>query len=295
MTVTEPPKLTPPRRDGRAPRLKAPAGACDTHFHIYEADIPLKPERRYTPVDAGLDHYRETMTRMGLSRGVIVTGSAMMDNEPSLRAIAAMNGAFKGLALIQPDVTDAELERLAAGGMTGFRISTKSVGGMGPEHLMRLAARVKDHGWHVEVHLNSAEEVVDLLPMLARLPIPHSIDHIANLGPAHPPGSPAFDAVARHLRDADDAWLNLYSVYNLSKTGAPGFDDMVKNVAALVAARPDRFIWGLNWPHPTFDVAVPDDADVLDFVGAAVPDPGVQKMILADNPARLYGFPPSQD
>ncbi len=292
MTGTEPPKLTPPLRDGRTPRLKAPAGACDTHFHIYESDIPLKPERRYTPVDAGLDHYRETMSKIGLTRGVIVTGSAMIDNEPSLRAIAAMKGAFKGLALIKADISDAELERLAKGGMTGFRISTKSVGGMGPEHLMRLAARVKDLGWHVEVHLNSAEEVVELLPMLARLPIPHAIDHVANLGPAHPPGSAAFEAVARHMRETEDAWLNLYSVYNLSKTGAPGFGDMVENVSALIAARPDRMIWGLNWPHPTFDVAVPDDADVLDFVGAAAPDADVQKMILADNPARLYGFSP---
>lgn len=292
MTETRAPKLTPPRRDGRAPRLKAPAGACDTHFHIYEADIPLKPGRRYTPVDAGLDHYRATMAKLGLARGVIVTGSAMMDNEPSLKAIAAMKGAFKGLALVKADVADTELERLAAGGMTGFRISTKSVGGMGPEHLMRLAQRVKPLGWHVEIHVNTAEELAGLLPMLARLPIPHSMDHVANLGPAHPPGSPAFEAVTRHLRDCENAWLNIYSVYNLSKTGAPGFDDMVENVAALIAARPERVIWGLNWPHPTFDVAVPDDADVLDFVGRVAPDAATQKLILADNPARLYGFDP---
>lgn len=293
MSVTgNAPCLTPPLRDGRPPRLQAPPGACDTHFHIYEPRIPLKPGRRYTPVDAGLDHYRETAAKMGLARGVVVTGSAMLDNEPSLAAIRAMNGAFKGLALVKADVSDAELARLAEGGMTGFRISTRSVGGMGPEHLMRLAARVRDLGWHVEVHLNTAAEVVELLPTLARLPIPHTLDHIANLGPAHPPGSPAFEAVVRHLRDCENAWLNTYSVYNLSKTGAPGFDDMVENVSTLIAARPDRIIWGLNWPHPTFDVAVPDDADVLDFIGRAAPSERLQKMILADNPARLYGFPP---
>jgi predicted TIM-barrel fold metal-dependent hydrolase len=292
MTDVEPPKLIPPGRDGRVPRLKAPPGACDTHFHIYEADIPLKPGRRYTPVDAGLGHYRATMTKLGLARGVVVTGSAMIDNEPSLRAIAAMDGAFKGLALVKADIADAELERLAAGGMTGFRISTRSVGGMAPAHLMRMADRVKDLGWHVEVHLNTADEVVELLPVLARLSIPHTLDHVANLGPAYPPGSPAFDVVVRHLRDCEDAWLNTYSVYNLSRTGAPDFVDMVENVATLIAARPDRIIWGLNWPHPTFDVDVPDDADVLDFLLSVVPDPAVRKAILADNPARLYGFDP---
>lgn len=292
MAGSAPRDLRPPLRDGRAPRLRAPAGACDTHFHIYEADIPLKPERRYTPVDAGLDHYRETARKLGLARGVVITGSAMTDNEPTLRAIAAMGGAFKGLALVGPDVTDGELERLVAGGMTGFRISTRSVGGMGPEHLMRLADRVKPLGWHVEVHLNDAAEMVDLLPVLRRLPIPHSLDHIANLGPDHPPGSPAFDAVAAHLRACEDAWLNLYSVYNLSRAGPPGYGDMVANVRALIAARPDRIIWGLNWPHPAFDVPLPDDADVLDFLLEAAPKETTRQLILADNPARLYGFSP---
>ncbi len=293
MTATAPRDLRPPRRDGRRPRLAPPPGACDTHFHIYEPDVPLKPGRRYNPVDAGLDHYRETMTKLGLARGVVITGSALLDNEPALAAIAAMKGAFKGLALVKPDVADRELERLAAGGMTGFRISTRSIGGMGPDHLARMADRVRDLGWHVEVHLEGVSEVVELLPALARLPIPHSLDHVANLGPDHPPGSPAFEAVARHLRECEDAWLNIYSVYNLSRAGPPGYADMVANVRALVAARPDRIIWGLNWPHPTFEVPLPDDADVLDFLLEAAPDPAVRDMILAGNPARLYGFPPA--
>jgi 2-pyrone-4,6-dicarboxylate lactonase len=282
--------LRPPRRDGRAPRIRVPAGACDTHFHIYEDGVAYRAKRRYTPVDAGLDRYRATAARLGLARGVIVTGSALLDNEPTLAAIAAAKGAFKGLALVQPEITDNELEHLAAGGMTGFRISTRSVGGMGPEHLIRLAARVKDLGWHVEIHLRDAAEVIDLLPVLGRLPIPHSLDSIANLGPADLPGTAAFDAVARHLRDCEDAWLNIYGVYNASRAGPPGYADLVVPVAALVAARPDRIIWGLNWPHPTFDGEVPDDADVLDFVGAVAPDENIQKLVLADNPARLYGF-----
>lgn len=292
MSDEAPRNLRPPRAHGRAPVLKPPAGACDTHFHIYEDGIPYRAKRRYTPVDAGLARYRTTAARLGLARGVVVTGSATLDNEPTLAAIAAMGGAFKGLALVKPDVTDAELEYLAQGGMTGFRISTRSVGGMGPEHLLRLAERVRHLGWHVEIHLRTAREVVDLLPLLRGLPIPHSLDSIANLGPADRPGTPAFDAVAQHLRECDDAWLNIYGVYNASRSGPPAYADMVTPVAALVAARPDRIVWGLNWPHPTFEGAVPDDADVLDFVESVAPDPAVQKLILADNPARLYGFDP---
>lgn len=289
---TEPPRLRPPRHDGRAPRLKAPAGACDTHFHIYEDDIPMKPERRYTPVEGGLAHYRKMAARLGLTRGVVVTGSATIDNEPSLRAIKAMGGAFRGLALVAPDITDGELEHLAAGGMTGFRISTRSVGGMGPEHLLGLAERVKHLDWHVEIHLRDIEEVVALLPVLRQLPIPYSIDHVGYLTHDRRPGSPQFEAVRKLLAEEENAYLNLYAWYDLSAEGAPAYGDMVEIAAALIAARPDRIIWGTNWPHPTFEVPVPDDADLLDFLGQAAPDPVLQKMVLADNPARLYGFDP---
>ncbi|MFT5540327.1 MAG: 2-pyrone-4,6-dicarboxylate lactonase [Alphaproteobacteria bacterium] len=292
MMTTEAPRLRPPCHDGRVPRLKAPAGACDTHFHIFEADLTLKTERRYTPVEAGLVYYQKMAARLGLTRGVIVTGAAMIDNEPSLQAIKAMKGAFKGLALVAPGVTDAELEYLAAGGMTGFRISTRSVGGLGPEHLMGLAERVKHLDWHVEIHLRDIEEVVALLPMLRQLPIPYSIDHVGYLPHDRRPGTPEFEAVRKLLVEEENAYLNLYAWYDLSAEGPPAYGDMVEIAATLIAARPDRIIWGTNWPHPIFDVPVPDDADLLDFLGQAAPDPVLQKKILAENPARLYGFDP---
>ncbi|MDH3239782.1 MAG: amidohydrolase family protein [Alphaproteobacteria bacterium] len=286
----DPPKLRPPLHDGRTPKLKAPPGACDTHFHIYEDGIPFKPERRYTPVEAGLANYKKMAERLGLERGVVVTGSAMTSNEPSLAAIAAMGGAFKGLALIRPDISDAELEALDAGGMTGFRISTRSVGGLSPEHLLDLAARVKDLGWHVEIHLNDIQEVVAMLPTLRRLPIPYSIDHVGYLTHDRRPGTKEFEAVKEVLTGEENAYLNVYAWYDLTAEGPPAYGDMAGIVGPLVAARPDRIIWGTNWPHPTFEVPVPDDADLLDFLGLAVPNEDHRRMILVDNPAQLYGW-----
>jgi predicted TIM-barrel fold metal-dependent hydrolase len=250
----------------------------------------MKPERRYTPVEAGLDNYKRMAARLGLSRGVVVTGSAMTSNAPTLETIAAMGGAFKGLAHIKPDATDAELEALAAGGMTGFRISTRSVGGIGPDHLPGLAERVKDLGWHVEIHMNDMDEVVALLPTLRQLPIPYSIDHLAYLTADRRPGTPQFEAVKGVLESEENAYLNLYACYDLTTEGPPAYADMAEIAGALVAARPDRIIWGTNWPHPSFDVPVPDDADLLDFLLLAVPDEGHRHMVLVDNPARLYGW-----
>lgn len=284
-----PPFLRPPRPP-RKPRMTVPEGATDTHFHIYEPDVELKPERRYTPVAAGLANYLKMARRLGLERGVVITGSGMTSNAPSLAAIAAMGGAFKGLALVKADVTDKELERLAVGGMTGFRISTRSVGGMSPEHLPRLAERVKDLGWHVEIHLNDIREVIDILPTLRRLPIPYSIDHVGYLRHDRGPGTPEYEAVKGLLEAEENAYLNIYACYDLSAEGPPRYGDMVEIIGGLVAARPDRIIWGSNWPHPIFDVEVPYDADLIDLVAAAAPDPADQRLILVDNPARLYGW-----
>jgi len=288
--ATDPPRLRSPRHDGRLPRYKAPSGACDTHFHIYEADIPLKPERSYTPVEAGLVNYRRMATRLGLERGVVVTGSGMTSNEPSLAVIKAMGGAFKGLALMNPDISDAAIEVLNAGGMTGFRISTRSVGGLGPDHLLGLAERVKDFGWHVEIHLKNIDEVVALLPTLRKLPIPYSIDHLGYLRHDSQPGKPEFEAVKGLLETEENAYINIYAWYDLTAEGPPHYTDMAEIAAPLVAARPDRIIWGTNWPHPTWEVPVPDDADLLDFLLLAAPDEDHRHQILVDNPARLYGW-----
>jgi predicted TIM-barrel fold metal-dependent hydrolase len=65
---------------------------------------------------------------------------------------------------------------------------------------------------------------------------------------------------------------------------------MAEIAGPLVEARSDRIIWGTNWPHPTFEVPVPDDADLLDFLLRAVPDEGHRHQVLVDNPARLYGW-----
>ncbi len=60
---------------------------------------------------------------------------------------------------------------------------------------------------------------------------------------------------------------------------------------ALIEARPDRMIWGTDWPHVrVWDYPMPDDAALLDLLGEWAPDAATRKAILTDNPATLYGF-----
>jgi predicted TIM-barrel fold metal-dependent hydrolase len=58
----------------------------------------------------------------------------------------------------------------------------------------------------------------------------------------------------------------------------------------LVAAHPDNLVWGTDWPHPRPEGPTPEAAHLLELFLAWTPLPGERQAILADNPARLYGF-----
>ena len=57
---------------------------------------------------------------------------------------------------------------------------------------------------------------------------------------------------------------------------------------AIVAAAPDRVVWGTDWPHPNVPNDMPDDGELVDLFARIVDDPALQRKILVDNPTRLY-------
>ena len=95
--------------------------------------------------------------------------------------------------------------------------------------------------------------------------------------------------------------MKISGAYRSSKL-APDYQDMVPYARALIAANPDRIVWGTDWPHPdssrvegrkATDIAPLyqiDDGRLLNQLPVWAPDADVRKKILVDNPARLYGF-----
>ena len=75
----------------------------------------------------------------------------------------------------------------------------------------------------------------------------------------------------------------------MSQDGAP-YDDMRPYAEALIETRPDRLVWGSNWPHPNSPVAIPNDGQLLNQFMEWAGDDATRKQILVDNPARLFGF-----
>jgi D-galactarolactone isomerase len=273
----------------RPPRVVAPAGACDTHIHVYDAAAPRAPG---TPMPGTftVDDYLVVQRRLGLSRVVVVQPNAYGDdNALALAAIARLGAGARGVAVVRPDVTDAELARLTAGGMRGLRIMTLNGGRLGFDVMDALAARVHAFGWHANVQLDGRA-----LPrheaQLARLPGRFVIDHTGKfLEPVAVDDEP-FRALLR-LVDTGRCWVKLSAPYETSKDGPPGYEDVSRLARALVRHAPERLLWASNWPHPSARApAPPDDADLLDLLLDWAPDAGTRARILADNAAELYGY-----
>jgi len=232
-----------------------------------------------------MESYAHMLDTLGLDRGVIVHSSSHgTDNSVTLDAIRRMEGRCLGVAIIDPAISDREIERLHLGGMRGIRISTMLKSAMGIADIGRIAPRLKPFGWNVELHFNTPEELLPLLPSLQHLPVAVTFDHMGRVRGKQGVSHPAFQALLRLIAATDHCWVKLCSWYRLSDAGAP-YDDMRPVIESLVATRPDRMLWGSNWPHPQWKEPAPDDADLPDQFQTWVGD--ARHQILADNPARL--------
>jgi D-galactarolactone isomerase len=284
-------RMTAPWSAGEGPpRIVAPPGATDCHFHVYDARVASVPGTPQHP-DATEVGYRALQRRLGLCRGVLVQPSAYgTDNTRHLQALAALGSdRFRMVAVVAPAVADAELRSLDAAGVRGVRFNVTMPGVLGLAELEPLGRRIAALGWHVqlnasEAQLQAAEDV------LARLPCRLVLDHLGHVPQPAGLDSQAFRIVGQ-LLDAGNTWVKLSAPYIRSQVGGPDYPDTSAVAAALARRAPERILWGTDWPHPTRPTeAKPDDARLLELaMGWAQSDTARHRM-LVDNPAEVYGF-----
>jgi D-galactarolactone isomerase len=272
------------------PRLVAPPGACDTHMHIYDRRFPTAPTALITPPDAGVAAYRELCRRLGIERTVVVQPTTYgRDNRCTLDAIAALGPNARGIAVVDENATEVELERLTRAGIRGVRFHMLPGGALPWEILETLAAGVQPFGWHVQLQLDG-RELPEREALVRRLPGTLVIDHTGKFLEPVPPDHPAFKILLR-LVDNGRTYVKLSAPYEVSKVGPPHYGDVGALAKALVHAAPERMLWASNWPHPSAPAdRKPDDAALLDVLLDWVPQEATRRKILVDNPARLYGF-----
>ncbi|MGY9018224.1 MAG: amidohydrolase family protein [Alphaproteobacteria bacterium] len=288
--MTEP--CQPPDPNWRAPKTALPAGTCDCHVHIMGPfdKFALSERRGYTPEECSIETFRNMMEVVGIDRAVIVQGSAHgNDNRVTVDAVQKLGDQGRGIVLVPPDVSDAELEAFKNAGICGLRLSTISKAGYGPEHLTTMAERAKDLGWMVLLHFGNVDEVVGFTPLLETMPTDFVIDHQGRPLGKQGADCEGFEALLNLVRNTENCWVKLSSWYRQSQSGAP-YDDMRPFVEALIEARPDRLIWGSNWPHPNYKGVMPNDADLLQQMINWSGSAAMARRILIDNPVRLFGF-----
>lgn len=270
------------------PRLVPPEGSVDCHMHLYDSRIPAAPGATLLPPDASLEDYRKLQQRLGIRRMVIVTPSTYgTDNRVMLDGLLRSRGDARGVAVVAASVTDAELASLHAAGVRGIRFNL-SVGGQALDGVDRLAARVNELDWNVQVAAGPLLE--EVAPRLAALPARLVIDHMGHVPQPEGMKSGAFTALSR-LMEAERIWVKLSAPYLRSKTGGPDYADVGSVAGVLIRRYPQRILWGSDWPHPTLaNDRKPDDSALLDVLLAWAPEEKTRALILRDNPVSLYGF-----
>jgi 2-pyrone-4,6-dicarboxylate lactonase len=68
----------------------------------------------------------------------------------------------------------------------------------------------------------------------------------------------------------------------------PRYPDLAPFARAMIAAAPDRVLWGTDWPHPSARAKLPNDGDLADLLAEWAPEEAQRRKILVDNPQRLY-------
>jgi predicted TIM-barrel fold metal-dependent hydrolase len=283
-----------------------PAGACDCHTHIHAdpAKFPFFAGRVYTPELASPEEMSALHKALHIERVVIVTPSVYgPDNSATLFGMKARGATARGVAVIDDKTPESDLDAMHQAGIRGIRLNLATGGvsdpNVGRSRFQAAVDRMKARGWHIQL-FTSLAMISAIKELVAASPVPAVFDHFggaqAELGVGQPGFSDLLDLVK-----SGKAYVKISGAYRASKLG-PDYADAAPLARALIAANPERIIWGTDWPHP--DSVTPpgksptdvtplfqiDDGRLLNQLAVWAPDAAVRKTILVENPAKLYGF-----
>lgn len=289
ISLCQPPDISP-----RSPRLICPPGTTDCHVHVYgPADrYPVAPTRAFDVPEALPSSLRRLHDILGIDRLVLVQPSGYgTDNRRHLDAVAELGRPARVIVSLPAEVSDAEVDGLHASGVRGIRYNIGHTGAVRLAEMPALAARVARLGWHVQLHVmddKGGAPLAEMESVLRELPTDAVIDHLGSLRPSAGLGQPGFQSLLRLVRTGR-CWVKLSCGYRMSAV-APPYEDMVPYVQALLSLRPDRLLWASDWPHVSFEGAMPNTTDLLDQMLTWVPDERQRNQIFVRNPELLYGF-----
>lgn len=284
--------------------LEVPANACDCHMHVFgDPEIfPGNPGHSYLPSPASLAQWQASFAPLGIHRVVVVQPSCYgTDNACTVQALTQLAGSARGVSSISAEITDSALSALHQAGVRAVRINAKSVGLSDPiqirNHIAAIADRIAPYGWHIQMYVALAV-VTALAEVLRSAPCPIVLDH---MGGARAGQSDSDLSILHSLLRHGNCWVKVSGAYRVS-LHADDHRDTVPIAHALLKANPDNIVWGSDWPHTSEHPGKPEakplpiafrsivPASLLSLLAEQCDDQTLFNRVLADNPARLYGF-----
>jgi predicted TIM-barrel fold metal-dependent hydrolase len=286
--------------------FKVPGGACDCHTHFFgdPQRFPLSPARTYTPESASVTEMKALHRALHIQRVVIVQPSIYgTDNSCTLDGIRQYGSHARGIAVIDDKMTEAALDDMHRAGIRGIRLNLATAGptdpAVGRQRLQAAVERIKSRKWHIQI-FTQLSVIAAVKDQVMAAPVPIVFDHFGGAQASLGARQPGFDVLLELVRTGK-TYVKISAAYR-SSTQGPDYTDVAPLAQALIAANPRRILWGTDWPHPdTSQVAgrkatdiAPlyqiDDGRVLSQLAIWAPDAAQRKLILVENPAKLYGF-----
>jgi predicted TIM-barrel fold metal-dependent hydrolase len=284
-----------------------PRGACDCHVHIFDpARFPYVAKRVYTPPEASIEQLLELQKTLRLDRVVIVQPSVYgADNACTIDAVRKLGVRARGVVVIDKDTSAGQIDEMAAAGARGIRLNlnTTPSGEVDADDskrtLDRAAEQIRGRGWHIQFYTR-LPIIAALKSHIEQLPFPVVFDHFGAARAADGASQHGFDALLDLVRSGR-AYVKISGAYRTSSK-APDFPDALPLAQALIAANPDRIVWGTDWPHPDSaygrgkpltDIAPPfpiDNGLLFNQLPLWATDAAIRNKILVDNTARLYDW-----
>jgi predicted TIM-barrel fold metal-dependent hydrolase len=284
---------------------RLPKNSCDSHLHVF-GDATIYPVRNpnalyQPPQDCTFAAMQAVHDAMGIDRAVLVQPTIYGTDHSLMHDVlkAAPKGKYRGVAIVDDSVSDAELARLNAVGVGGARFNFGGNFKLAPsiDGLRRTLDRVRELDWFVKV-FGFGDDFLSVEAELRRIKTPAMIDHLG--GPIVKNGTSA--PVIRMLLDllkSDNWWVQLSNGDLRSEAGEP-WDDVVAFGRLFYEAAPDRCLWATDWPHvhrfirPDKDGHSDYDAEHemkrVALLERYVPDRAARDRVLVDNPAKFFGF-----
>jgi predicted TIM-barrel fold metal-dependent hydrolase len=284
------------------PAFEVPRNACDCHTHIFGPieKFPFSDKRRYTPGPASIEDLEALHRALHIDRVVIVHPSPYgADNSCTLDAVRRVGPRARGVAVIDDTISAHMLADMHAAGIRGVRVNLETYGESDPavagRQLQQAAERVAPLGWHVQTFTNLAI-IAALHDAILALPTTLVVDHFGRPQAAHGTAQPGFETLLALLRSGK-VYVKISAPYRISQL--PHYPDAAPIARAMIAANPDRIVWGSDWPHPGAVKRDPaaiepfrpeDDGAALNRLAGWTKNRAELQKILVDNPARLYQF-----